>query len=79
MLDQMAEYWAASRDLYTIADFRLAIRAMPQSAADARLVDVVRVGERTIRVRAGKIDAIFEAEAIVRAMLPSFASRRSVA
>jgi hypothetical protein len=42
---------------------------MPRSAADARLVDVVRVGERALRVRAGKIDAIFHAERLVREMI----------
>jgi hypothetical protein len=31
---------------------------MPLSGADMRLVDVVRLGERLLRVRAGKIDAV---------------------
>jgi hypothetical protein len=47
----------------------MAIRAMPRSAAAARLVNVVRVGERAIRVRAGKLDAIFAAERCVMEML----------
>lgn len=65
MLDQIAGFWPAARDLYRIADFRLSVRAMPRSGADARLVDVIRVGDRALRVRAGKIDAVFRAEALV--------------
>jgi hypothetical protein len=61
MMNQMAHYWPACRDLYRIVDFKLSIRAMPKSAADTRLVDVVRVGQRALRVRAGKIDAVFHA------------------
>lgn len=72
MLDQMAFYWPAVRDLYRIVDFRTAIRAMPRSGADSRLVDVHRTGERVVTVRAGKIDAIFQAERAVRALLPTF-------
>jgi hypothetical protein len=34
-----------------------------------RLVDVVRLGERLIRVRAGKIDAVLHAEKLIREML----------
>lgn len=69
MLRQMSRFWPEVRDRYRIADFKLSIRAMPKSAADTRLVDVVRVGERAIRVRAGKIDAILHAERIVREMI----------
>lgn len=69
MLDQMAFYWPEVRERYLIADQMLTIRAMPRSGADARLVDVVRVGERALRVRAGKIDAIFHAERIVKEMI----------
>ncbi|HEY5410270.1 MAG TPA: hypothetical protein VIJ94_06035 [Caulobacteraceae bacterium] len=65
MLGQLAHFWPGVRDHYQIADFRLAVRAMPKSAADARLVDVVSIGEHAIRVRAGKIDAVFRAEALV--------------
>jgi hypothetical protein len=42
---------------------------MPLSGADMRLVDVVRLGERLIRVRAGKIDAVLHAEKLIREML----------
>ncbi len=69
MMDQMATFWPAVRDLYTIVDFKLAVRAMPRSGADSRLVDVTRVGDRAIRVRAGKIDAIFQAEQLVKGMI----------
>lgn len=69
MLEDMAHFWPACLSRYRIVDYRLSIRAMPRSAADARLVDVVRVGERALRVRAGKIDAVFHAERIIREML----------
>jgi hypothetical protein len=72
MLDQMATYYPKFRDEYMVAGHRLAIRAMPRSAADARLVDVVRLGERAIRIRAGKLDAIFHAERVIRDMLREF-------
>lgn len=65
MREQMAHYWPASRTLFKHADTRLSIRAMPRSAADARLVDVVQVGKRVLRVRAGKIDAIFHAARMI--------------
>lgn len=69
MLDQMAFFWPAVRDLYRIVDHRTAIRAMPRSGADSRLVDVRRVGERAIQVRAGKIDAVIQAERAVKELL----------
>lgn len=69
MLDEIAHYWPAARDRYRLVDERLSIRAMPRSGADARLVDVIRIGKRSLRVRAGKIDAIFHAERIVKEML----------
>lgn len=69
MLFQMAHFWPAVRDLYKIADYKLSIRAMPRSASDARLVDVVRVGEKALRVRAGKIDAVFHAERLIKAQI----------
>lgn len=61
MMTQMAHFWPAVRDLYKHVGAKTAIRAMPKSAADARLVDVVKRGDRLLRVRAGKIDAIFSA------------------
>lgn len=69
MFDQMSGYYPRIRDEYRIVDHRLAIRAMPRSASDARLVDVIRVGSRGIRIRAGKLDAIFHAERVIKAML----------
>ena len=71
MFKQMEWYFPAIRD-YEIAATRTSIRAMPRSAADARLVDVVRVGERAIRIRAGKLDAIFHAERVIKGMLKEF-------
>lgn len=69
MREQMGHYWPESLDLYTVADVRLAIRALPKSAADARLVDVSRAGERLLRIRAGKIDAVIAAEKMVREII----------
>jgi hypothetical protein len=69
MLKQMSHYWPRVLDLYEIVDYRLGIRAMPKSAADARLVDVIRTGERSLRVRAGKIDAVIHAEKLICEMI----------
>src|SRR5262249_3557597 len=72
MMIQMEHFYPAFPHLYKVVDYRTAIRAMPRSAADARLIDVVRVGERAIRIRAGKLDAIFHAARTVESMLPEF-------
>ena len=69
MVASMAVYYPAILDEYEIADCRLSIRAMPLSGADTRLVDVVKVGKRALRVRAGKIDAIIHAERLVKEMI----------
>lgn len=61
MIEQMRHYYPAIEE-FRYAEPMLSIRAMPLSSADTRLVDVVRVGPRSIRVRAGKIDAVIEAE-----------------
>lgn len=66
MLDQMAQFYPRVRDLYRVADYKLSTRAQPRSAADARLCDVIAFDARTLRVRAGKIDAIFHAERKVK-------------
>lgn len=66
MVAQMAFYWPAVRDLYRIADYKLAVRAMPRSASDARLVDIVSQGAGLLRIRAGKIDAVVQAERLIR-------------
>lgn len=68
MVNSMAEFYPAIRG-YEVVDHRLTIRAMPLSGADTRLVDVARVGERALRVRAGKIDAILHAEQRVKEMI----------
>lgn len=70
MLDQMAFYYPWVRYM-SVVDHRLAIRAMPRSGADARLIHVLKVGDRAVRIRAGKLDAIFDAERQVRAMIGS--------
>lgn len=65
MLEQMAYYFPQVRDTHKIEGWMTSIRAMPKSASDARLVQVVGFGSRLLRIRAGKIDAVFEAEAQV--------------
>lgn len=67
MVDQMAEYFPAVRG-YRVVDHMMSVRAMPASGADTRLVDVARAGDRAVRVRAGKIDAVLAAEATIRGM-----------
>lgn len=67
MISQMAQFYPAVRDFLPV-ERRLSIRAMPLSGADMRLVDVVRLGERLLRVRAGKIDAVLHAEQLIRGM-----------
>jgi hypothetical protein len=64
MRHQLALYWPDS-ERYDLVSHHLAIRAMPKSGADARLVDVVPVGDKALRVRAGKIDAVFRAQQLV--------------
>ena len=61
MLEQMAHFWPECRDIYKPVEYRTAVRAMPRSGADARLVDVVRTGAKRLRIRAGKIDAVLYA------------------
>lgn len=68
MIAQMAEFYPAI-SAFTPVDYRLSVRAMPLSGADMRLVDVVRLGDRLLRVRAGKIDAVIHAEKMIRGML----------
>lgn len=69
MMDQIGFYWPDAHDLFEIVDLRTAVRAMPKSGADARLVDVISVGDRALRVRAGKIDAVFRAQALIKERL----------
>lgn len=76
MMHSMLPFYPGLLDLYQVVDHRLSIRAMPLSGADTRLFDVVRVGGRSIRVRAGKIDAIFEAARTVRRFVAEHARSR---
>jgi hypothetical protein len=62
MREQIRHYWPYSWEAFRPAGELIRIRAMPLSGADARLVDVVRTGDRTLRIRAGKIDAVMFAE-----------------
>lgn len=71
MRQQLAIFWPESLTLYRPVDYRLGIRAMPLSGADARLVDIIQTGERRLRIRAGKIDAILHAEKLVKERLCS--------
>lgn len=68
MVESMSEYYPAIWG-FRVVEHRLSIRAMPASGADSRLVDVARVGDRALRVRAGKIDAVIAAEAEVRRLM----------
>lgn len=61
MMNQMAEYYPRIQSEYKVVDHRIAVRAMPNSKADSRLIDI-GVFDRLIRIRAGKLDAIFMAE-----------------
>lgn len=61
MLNDMEVFYPQIRK-YEVVQYLTAIRAMPLSGADARLVDVVKVSDKTIRIRASKLDAIFYAE-----------------
>lgn len=68
MLDQMARYWPAARDVYKLVDVRTGIRAQPMSAADSRYcsIDFEPAGDRWdhdhVTVRPGKIDSVLVAE-----------------
>lgn len=66
MLEQISFYWPVAGALFRVVDVCLSIRAMPRSGADARLVDVVKIDDKTLRVRAGKIDAIFHAVTLIK-------------
>lgn len=62
MREQIRHYWPYSWDAFRHAGELVRIRAMPLSGADARLVDVVQSGRQSLRIRAGKIDAVMFAE-----------------
>jgi len=68
MIDSMAHFYPKVKE-YELIDVMTSIRAMPLSAADTRLVDVVRLSDKLIRIRSGKIDAVIEAERTVKEMI----------
>lgn len=71
MFRQMAYYYPKLGDTDIILDsnLRTSVRAMPSSAADARICKVVKTGEKTLVVLAGKIDAIFHAEKEIKRII----------
>lgn len=75
---QMGHYWPYSLERYKVVDYKRTIRAMPRSAADSRLVDVVKIGDRALRVRAGKIDAVFHAERVIKEHLAAMQAKQTI-
>ncbi len=69
MVVSMSAFFPEILEKYMVVDCLLSIRAMPLSGADTRLVDVAKVGDRALRVRAGKIDAIIHAERVIKEMM----------
>jgi len=67
MIEQMRNYYPAI-DEYRHIDNKLSIRAMPRSGSDARLVSV-DVKDKVVTIRAGKIDAILDAEKAVKGII----------
>lgn len=70
MIDQMAGYYPEVKN-YRLDMMRTSIRAMPRSGADTRLCDVRHDGDKIIRVRAGKIDAVIAAARMVKDLIGS--------
>lgn len=68
MIDSMAHFYPHVRD-FRVVDYMTSIRAMPLSAADSRLVHVVKLSDKLIRIRSGKIDAVIEAEREIKKMI----------
>lgn len=66
MIAQMAHFLPRMLDSHKHVGELLSVRAMPRSGSAERLVDVQQVDDKTLRIRAGKIDAVFEAEIQVR-------------
>ena len=69
MIEDMRVFYPSLMAGRGIAEFKTSIRAMPLSGADTRLVDVQKAGDRVLRVRAGKIDAIIHAEKAVKELI----------
>ncbi len=68
MAEDVAKYYPKMKE-FQIAGAMTSIRAMPLSGADTRLIDVIRVGQSGIRIRAGKIDAVVEATQKIKEMV----------
>lgn len=68
MIESMAQFYPAVHE-YAVVDYKTSIRAMPQSGSDARLVEVVKTEPNVIRIRAGKIDAVVQAEREVKSLI----------
>lgn len=75
MVADLAKYYPSVATDYTIAGLMTSIRAMPFSGADARLVDVIVIGERALGIRAGKLDAVIQAAGIVRKHINSMVAK----
>lgn len=71
MIDQMSGFFPSVRDTHRNVGYLFGIRAMPASRSDARMVNVVEKRPGWLQIRAGKIDAIFDAEHQVREYLRS--------
>lgn len=69
MIESMREFYP-DIDAYQPVEYLTSIRAMPLSGADARLVDVVPTDRKTLRIRAGKIDAVIQAEREIKRLVP---------
>lgn len=68
MVDSMAYFYPKVKE-FKVVDHMLAIRALPQSAADSRLVHIVKLSDKVIRIRSGKIDAVIEAEEEIKKLI----------
>ena len=73
MVTDMATYYPAIETSYEIAGIKESIRAMPKSGAATRLVSVVKVGAKAVSIRAGKIDAVIEAERQINKIIEGLA------
>ncbi len=68
MVDDLGHYYSAVHNFEVVGGMT-SVRAMPLSGADTRLVDVVDIGEKAVRIRAGKIDAVVHAADLIRERL----------
>jgi len=70
MIQSMAHFYPAVNEC-TVKEYKTSIRAMPKSGSDARLVEVLETQPNVIRIRAGKIDAVIDAERAVKNIIQS--------